>query len=38
MRDGVKLANSRGVTAVHDKDGWVGILPWWQALRARGRR
>ncbi len=36
MRDGVKLANSRGVTAVHDKDGWVGILPWWQALKAEG--
>ena len=36
MRDGVKLANSRGVTAVHDKDGWVGILPWWQELHAEG--
>jgi predicted amidohydrolase YtcJ len=32
MRDGVRIANSRGVTAVHDKDGWLGILPWWQAL------
>jgi predicted amidohydrolase YtcJ len=36
MRDGVKLANSRGVTAVHDKDGWIGIVPWWQALQAEG--
>jgi predicted amidohydrolase YtcJ len=33
MRAGIKLASSRGVTAVHDKDGWLGILPWWQALR-----
>ena len=33
MREGVRIANSRGVTAVHDKDGWLGILPWWQALR-----
>ncbi len=24
MRAGVRLANSRGVTAVHDKDGWLG--------------
>jgi predicted amidohydrolase YtcJ len=36
MRDGIRIANSRGVTAVHDKDGWVGILPWWQALRDEG--
>jgi predicted amidohydrolase YtcJ len=33
MRAGVKVANSRGVTAVHDKDGWLGILRWWQRLR-----
>ena len=36
MRAGIKLANSRGVTAVHDKDGWLGILPWWQALHTDG--
>ena len=36
MRAGVKLANSRGVTAVHDKDGWIGILRWWQTLRDEG--
>jgi predicted amidohydrolase YtcJ len=23
-RDGIKLANSRGVGAIHDKDGWLG--------------
>ena len=34
MRDGVRLANARGVTAVHDKDGWIGILRWWQRLRS----
>src|SRR5205823_8896094 len=26
MRAGIKLANSRGVTAVHDKDGGLGAL------------
>jgi predicted amidohydrolase YtcJ len=36
MRDGVRIANSRGVAAIHDKDGWLGILPWWQALRDEG--
>src|SRR6059036_977852 len=25
-RAGMKLANARGVTAVHDKDGWLGAL------------
>jgi predicted amidohydrolase YtcJ len=32
MRDGLKLAASRGVTAVHDKDGWLGALRFWQRL------
>ncbi len=36
MREGVRIANSRGVTAVHDKDGWMGILRWWQTLRDEG--
>ena len=36
MRAGVKLANSRGVTAVHDKDGWLGALRLWQQLEERG--
>src|SRR5205823_3665166 len=26
----------RGVTAVHDKDGWLGALDLWQRLRAQG--
>jgi hypothetical protein len=32
MRAGMKLANARGVTAVHDKDGWLGALRLWQRL------
>jgi predicted amidohydrolase YtcJ len=35
MRVGVKLANRRGVVAVHDKDGWLGGLRFWQDLRER---
>jgi predicted amidohydrolase YtcJ len=34
-RGGVKLAHSRGVTAVHDKDGWVGAPQIFQRLQAR---
>ena len=34
MRAGVRLAHARGVTAVHDKDGWLGALRLWQRLRA----
>src|SRR5215210_1033472 len=36
MRAGVKLAASRGVTAVHDKDGWLGALRFWQRLDEEG--
>ena len=36
MRAGIKLANSRGVTCVHDKDGWLGALGLWQRLEAQG--
>jgi predicted amidohydrolase YtcJ len=36
MRAGLKLASSRGVTAVHDKDGWLGALRFWQRLEAGG--
>jgi predicted amidohydrolase YtcJ len=36
MRAGIKLAASRGVTAVHDKDGWLGALRFWQRLQADG--
>ena len=32
MRDGMKLANTRGVTCVHDKDGWLGAIGLWQRL------
>jgi predicted amidohydrolase YtcJ len=35
MRAGMKLANSRGVVAVHDKDGWLGALRLWQMLGER---
>jgi predicted amidohydrolase YtcJ len=33
MRAGIRLANSRGVTCVHDKDGWLGSLRLFQRLR-----
>jgi predicted amidohydrolase YtcJ len=36
MRAGIKLANARGVTAVHDKDGWLGALRLWQQLEEGG--
>jgi predicted amidohydrolase YtcJ len=36
MRAGMKLAASRGVTAVHDKDGWLGALRFWQRLESEG--
>jgi hypothetical protein len=32
MRVGVKLAHERGVTCVHDKDGWLGAAGLWQQL------
>ena len=32
MRRGLRVANARGVTAVHDKDGWLGALRLWQKL------
>ena len=32
----MKLAHSRGVTAVHDKDGWVGAPAIFQRLRDHG--
>ena len=35
-RTGVEIATARGVTAVHDKDGWLGALGVWQRLRAEG--
>jgi predicted amidohydrolase YtcJ len=36
MRRGLKVAASRGVTAVHDKDGWLGALRLWQRLETSG--
>ena len=35
-REGVRIAIARGVTAVHDKDGWLGALAVWQRLREEG--
>jgi predicted amidohydrolase YtcJ len=37
MRAGLKVASTRGVTAVHDKDGWLDALRLWQRLQERGR-
>jgi predicted amidohydrolase YtcJ len=34
-RDGLRVAASRGVTAIHDKDGWLGSLEVFQRLRER---
>ncbi len=36
MREGLRVAAARGVTAVHDKDGWIGALRMWQTLDAEG--
>ncbi|HYZ75843.1 MAG TPA: amidohydrolase [Gaiellaceae bacterium] len=36
MREGLRVAVSRGVTAVHDKDGWRGALRFWQRLAEEG--
>ena len=36
-REGIRIANARGVTSVHDKDGWLGALAVWQELRREGR-
>jgi predicted amidohydrolase YtcJ len=34
-RHGLRVAASRGVTAIHDKDGWLGALEVFQRLRER---
>jgi hypothetical protein len=36
MRSGLRLAAARGVTSVHDKDGWLGALRLWQRLERMG--
>ena len=33
--DGIRIANARGVTAVHDKDGGIGAPEIWQRVRER---
>jgi predicted amidohydrolase YtcJ len=35
-RDGIRLASSRGVVAIHDKDGWLGALAVFQELHREG--
>src|SRR5829696_4348244 len=35
-RAGLRIAASRGVTAIHDKDGWLGSLELFQRLRDSG--
>jgi predicted amidohydrolase YtcJ len=35
-RAAIRIANSRGVTAVHDKDGWLGALAVFQELQRDG--
>src|SRR5918997_2727214 len=36
MRAGLRLAAERGVTAIHDKDGWLGGHRFFQRLRREG--
>lgn len=36
VRAGIRIAHARGVTAVHDKDGWLGALAIWQRVQAEG--
>ncbi|HEV8249565.1 MAG TPA: amidohydrolase [Gaiellaceae bacterium] len=36
MREGLRVAASRGVTAIHDKDGWIGALGFFQRLHRQG--
>jgi hypothetical protein len=35
-RAGMRIANARGVTAIHDKDGWLGALEVFQRLGTEG--
>ncbi len=36
MRAGLRVAAARGVTSIHDKDGWIGALRLFQRLRDEG--
>ena len=38
MRDALRVAAARGVTCVHDKDGWLGAVRLWQRLRRAAAR
>jgi predicted amidohydrolase YtcJ len=35
-REGIRIANARGVVAIHDKDGWLGALAVFQELQREG--
>ena len=34
--EAIDVAHSRGVTAIHDKDGWIGAPAIWERVRDRG--
>jgi hypothetical protein len=34
-REGLRVAAARGVTAIHDKDGWLGAFEVFARLRER---
>lgn len=34
--EGIGIAHSLGVTAIHDKDGWIGAPAIWERVRERG--
>jgi predicted amidohydrolase YtcJ len=36
MREGLRVVAARGVTAVHDKDGWLGAPRFWQRIAEEG--
>jgi len=36
MHEGLRVAAARGVTGIHDKDGWIGALRFWQELESEG--
>jgi predicted amidohydrolase YtcJ len=37
MRDGVPIAHARGLTAIHDKDGWIGACTCSSGFATRAR-
>ncbi|SRR6266545_1379374 len=36
VREAINVAHARGVTAIHDKDGWIGALAMFEQLRDEG--